>query len=47
MSLFTKENLIKVEAWKARNGLKILRISLGFIFIWFGVLKFFPGVKFG
>ncbi len=45
MSLFTEENLIKVEAWKARNGLKILRISLGFIFIWFGVLKFFPGLS--
>ncbi|WP_411274163.1 hypothetical protein [Daejeonella sp.] len=45
MSLFTKKNLTKVEAWKARNGLKILRVSLGFVFLWFGVLKFFPGLS--
>ena len=32
-------------AWKARNGLNILRISLGAVFIWFGILKFFPGVS--
>lgn len=31
--------------WKARNGLNILRISLGSVFIWFGILKFFPGVS--
>lgn len=31
--------------WKARNGLNILRISLGCVFIWFGVLKFFPGIS--
>lgn len=45
MSLFTRENLNKIEAWKPRNGLSILRISLGLIFIWFGVLKFFPGLS--
>lgn len=26
-----------------RYGISILRISLGIIFLWFGVLKFFPG----
>jgi uncharacterized membrane protein YkgB len=31
--------------WKARNGLKILRVSLGIVFIWFGALKFFPGLS--
>lgn len=31
--------------WKARNGLNILRVSLGIIFIWFGVLKFFHGLS--
>lgn len=36
---------MKILEWKARNGLNILRISLGLIFIWFGVLKFFPGVS--
>ena len=31
--------------WKARNGLDILRVSLGIIFIWFGFLKFFHGLS--
>ena len=31
--------------WKARNGLNILRVSLGLVFIWFGMLKFFPGIS--
>jgi uncharacterized membrane protein YkgB len=35
----------RIVAWKARNGINILRISLGIIFIWFGVLKFFPGLS--
>ncbi len=41
--------MIKLEMrsveWKARNGLNILRVSLGLVFIWFGVLKFFPGIS--
>lgn len=28
--------------WMARYGISLLRISLGVIFFWFGVLKFFP-----
>lgn len=32
-----------VTAWMARWGLLLLRISVGIIFFWFGVLKFFPG----
>ncbi|WP_293308577.1 hypothetical protein [Pedobacter sp. UBA5917] len=35
----------RIVAWKARNGINILRICLGIIFIWFGVLKFFPGMS--
>ncbi|TSJ35883.1 hypothetical protein FO440_23465 [Mucilaginibacter corticis] len=35
----------KAVDWKARNGLNILRVSLGLVFIWFGILKFFPGVS--
>ena len=31
----------RIVSWKARNGMNILRISLGLIFIWFGILKFF------
>lgn len=29
----------------ARNGVQLLRLSLGLIFLWFGVLKFFPGLS--
>jgi uncharacterized membrane protein YphA (DoxX/SURF4 family) len=31
--------------WMARNGLFILRIGLGVIFLWFGALKLFPGLS--
>ncbi len=31
--------------WMARYGLKLLRWSLGFVFLWFGFLKFFPGLS--
>lgn len=31
--------------WMARHGIQLLRISLGVIFLWFGILKFFPGVS--
>lgn len=31
--------------WMARNGIRLLRISLGIVFLWFGSLKLFPGVS--
>jgi uncharacterized membrane protein YphA (DoxX/SURF4 family) len=31
--------------WMARNGIRLLRISLGVVFLWFGFLKFFPGLS--
>lgn len=31
-----------ITAWMARHGITFLRISLGTVFFWFGVLKFFP-----
>jgi uncharacterized membrane protein YphA (DoxX/SURF4 family) len=34
------DNLI--TAWMAANGVHLLRISLGIIFLWFGALKFIP-----
>ncbi|MGH7604242.1 MAG: DoxX family protein [Gemmatimonadaceae bacterium] len=34
-----------ITGWMARYGLLILRISLGVVFFWFGVLKFFPGMS--
>ena len=34
-----------ITGWMARYGLRILRIGLGVVFFWFGVLKFFPGLS--
>jgi uncharacterized membrane protein YphA (DoxX/SURF4 family) len=34
-----------IAGWMARHGLFLLRLSLGIIFFWFGVLKFFPGLS--
>lgn len=34
-----------ITTWMAKNAIKFLRISLGLIFFWFGVIKFFPGVS--
>lgn len=42
--LFNKIDPI-VTGWMNRHGLRLLRISVGIVFIWFGVLKFFPGVS--
>ena len=35
----------RITRWMARHGLPLLRISLGVVFLWFGVLKFFPGLS--
>jgi uncharacterized membrane protein YphA (DoxX/SURF4 family) len=29
----------------AANGVRLLRLSLGVVFLWFGFLKFFPGLS--
>jgi uncharacterized membrane protein YkgB len=34
-----------VTGWMAKYGLFLLRISISVIFIWFGLLKFFPGAS--
>lgn len=31
--------------WMAKYGILSLRISLGIVFLWFGALKFFPGLS--
>lgn len=36
---------VRLTNWMARNGLTLLRISLGVVFLWFGFLKFFPGMS--
>jgi uncharacterized membrane protein YphA (DoxX/SURF4 family) len=33
----------RITRWLAKNGVRLTRISLGVVFFWFGVLKFFPG----
>ncbi len=35
----------KLFKWMGRNGLLWLRLSIGFVFLWYGVLKFFPGLS--
>lgn len=34
-----------ITNWMARNGIDLLRYSVGIVFIWFGALKFFPGMS--
>jgi len=34
-----------ITAWMAQHGLVILRVGLGIVFFWFGVLKLFPGLS--
>lgn len=34
-----------ITAWMARYGVMLLRVSLGLVFFWFGLLKFFPGLS--
>jgi uncharacterized membrane protein YphA (DoxX/SURF4 family) len=35
----------RLTRWLAENGLLFLRISIGLIFVWFGVLKFWPDLS--
>ncbi len=34
-----------ITDWLARFGISILRVSVGVVFLWFGALKFFPGLS--
>jgi len=44
-----KANIHKIDVfltnWMASKGIGILRISLGIIFTWFGILKYFSGLS--
>lgn len=42
-SLYNKE--VAVTSWMARYGIALLRISVGIVFFWFGIIKFFPGLS--
>lgn len=48
-SRFVKKHFDKydriITGWLARYGLTFLRIALGIVFIWFGLLKFFPEIS--
>ncbi|MDX2137485.1 MAG: DoxX family protein [Chloroflexota bacterium] len=34
-----------ITRWMARNGITLLRISIGVVFFWFGIIKFVPGLS--
>lgn len=36
---------VTLTRWMARHGVKALRVSVGLVFLWFGFLKFFPGLS--
>jgi uncharacterized membrane protein YkgB len=36
---------LKIAQWLARHSITLLRIGLGVVFLWFGALKFFPGLS--
>jgi len=36
---------LAITRWMARYGIVLLRLSLGIVFLWFGVLKFFPNAS--
>lgn len=35
----------RITNWMAKYGIVLLRMSLGIVFFWFGVLKFFPDLS--
>ena len=35
----------KITEWMAAHGLTLLRLALGVVFLWFGALKFAPGLS--
>ncbi len=34
-----------IIGWMADHGVTLLRLSIGFVFVWFGALKFVPGLS--
>ena len=36
---------LRIVRWLARYSLPFLRIGMGVVFLWFGALKFFPGLS--
>lgn len=44
MALYERADL-RITTIMARYGVLLLRLTLGIIFFWFGILKFFPGLS--
>jgi len=36
---------VRITRWLAKHGITILRVALGIVFLWFGVLKFIPNLS--
>ncbi len=36
---------VRITQWMARYGVVTLRVALGVVFFWFGILKFFPNLS--
>jgi uncharacterized membrane protein YphA (DoxX/SURF4 family) len=36
---------VRITCWLSRYSLTVLRVGLGLVFLWFGALKFFPGLS--
>ena len=36
---------VRLTRWTARHAIALLRVSLGLVYLWFGLLKFFPGMS--
>ncbi|MGM0565329.1 MAG: hypothetical protein ACQESX_01115 [Bacteroidota bacterium] len=48
--MINRQNIIKkydepITEWMARWSMPFLRVSVGIVFFWFGMLKFFPGLS--
>lgn len=35
----------RLTHWTAQHAIALLRVSVGIVYLWFGVLKFFPGMS--
>ncbi len=43
--ILTSKTDNKLAHWMADYGIAFLRISIGIIFLWFGLIKYFPGLS--
>ena len=37
--------VVRLTGWMARYGVVVLRVALGVVFLWFGALKYYPGLS--